>query len=594
MARARQISRCDAYPVSRDHFIGYWMRYAFFCGCHTIAVHGTVRPARKSIELVPVIPSTTDGHPPIEKAKRNVTRIVSFLILIAVLVFVGGLFVRVMAGFVLPMFLAAILVVIFRPLHEWLLEKCQGHYKVAAGLTTAAILIIVLVPLIGFLTRAAIEAYGMVRSQNQTQLQERLDRFRQNLNLEIEPDYQAIFSGIEASLQKLEKISAVGPAITEEDRREARELVSQMRKTITDFIGELVADGKLEKSVLESARTETDPDEDNANSVIGECVLRLLVAVDDLGRVFDSNAELQDGSFFSQRRFAEALSDVRARFREFKQEMLGGVFMSWLKEWANPTDDQLADLQSHVITFAQQWLGPLALGTTQTLIGFILGMVILVLSLYFFFADGPSMVRTVMRLSPVEDQYERQLLDEFDRVSRAVVLATLLSAFVQGILAGVGFYFAGLKSLFLLTVLTMMFALVPFVGAGAVWLPCSLWLMFVENQLLAGSLLALYGFFVVSMADNVVKPFVLHGHSSLHPLLALLSVLGGVRALGPIGVVVGPMVVVFLQALLNILNMEISKLDKSTLRQTGSTAKKLLEQEPGPTPPTPQQTDKAE
>jgi hypothetical protein len=62
---------------------------------------------------------------------------------------------------------------------------------------------------------------------------------------------------------------------------------------------------------------------------------------------------------------------------------------------------------------------------------------------------------------------------------------------------------------------------------------------------------------VVSGLDNVIKPYVLHGQSNLHPLLALLSILGGVQVLGPIGILVGPMLVSFLQALLSILQREV-------------------------------------
>ncbi len=50
----------------------------------------------------------------------------------------------------------------------------------------------------------------------------------------------------------------------------------------------------------------------------------------------------------------------------------------------------------------------------------------------------------------------------------------------------------------------------------------------------------------------------MHGQSQLHPLLALLSVLGGVQALGPIGIVVGPMAVVLLQTSLSILQREMT------------------------------------
>jgi hypothetical protein len=70
-------------------------------------------------------------------------------------------------------------------------------------------------------------------------------------------------------------------------------------------------------------------------------------------------------------------------------------------------------------------------------------------------------------------------------------------------------------------------------------------------------LLAVYCGGVVSTIDNVIKPLVLHGQSNLHPLLALMSVLGGVKALGPVGILVGPMLVAFVHALLVMVNKEL-------------------------------------
>ncbi len=74
-------------------------------------------------------------------------RIVSFIVLLAILLVIAGLFLRVMADFLLPMFLAVLLVIVFRPLHAWLVEKCRGYDRLAAGLTTGAIVLIFLVPL---------------------------------------------------------------------------------------------------------------------------------------------------------------------------------------------------------------------------------------------------------------------------------------------------------------------------------------------------------------------------------------------------------------------------------------------------------------
>jgi hypothetical protein len=70
---------------------------------------------------------------------------------------------------------------------------------------------------------------------------------------------------------------------------------------------------------------------------------------------------------------------------------------------------------------------------------------------------------------------------------------------------------------------------------------------------------AIYCAVVVSGLDNLIKPYVLHGQANLHPLLALLSILGGVKVLGPIGILVGPMLVSFLQALLSIFQREVER-----------------------------------
>ncbi len=173
------------------------------------------------------------------------------------------------------------------------------------------------------------------------------------------------------------------------------------------------------------------------------------------------------------------------------------------------------------------------------------------------------MVQGLMKLSPLDDTYEQELLDKFADISRSVVVAVLLSAVVQGLLAGIGYFFAGVHNVFFLTVLTCFLAMVPFVGAAAVWVFVCLYLFYV-GATTAAIALAIYCVIVVSMIDNLIKPMILHGQANLHPLLALLSVIGGIQALGPIGILVGPMLVAFLQALLNMLNKELHLLGQES------------------------------
>ena len=244
-----------------------------------------------------------------------------------------------------------------------------------------------------------------------------------------------------------------------------------------------------------------------------------------------------------------------------KLEILGGEFRAWIKEVANPTEEELQDALRTVLEQARGTLFSIGGRTTAMFGRLVIGLVVMAVAMFFFLSDGPSMVKTVMRLSPLDDRYEEELLADFTNVSRAVVVATLLSAAVQGLLGGVGYYLAGFESVILLTLLTGVLAMIPFVGAAAVWVPAALWLYFIDLRPGAAVLLALYGAAVVSSIDNLIKPLVLHGKSRLHPLLALLSVLGGVNALGPIGILIGPMTVAFLQTLLNILNRELTQFD---------------------------------
>jgi len=189
-----------------------------------------------------------------------------------------------------------------------------------------------------------------------------------------------------------------------------------------------------------------------------------------------------------------------------------------------------------------------------------------VVALNFFLLDGPRMVQAIMNISPLDNRHEAELMLQFDRTSRAVVVATLAAAIAQGLLAGLGFYVVGVQSVFLLTMLTMLLAMIPFLGAASVWFPVVVYVAFFESRPLAGTVLFLYSALIVSTIDNIIKPYILHGQSNLHPLLALLSVIGGVTALGPIGILLGPMLVVFLQTLLKILKDELLSLEQQRLQ----------------------------
>ena len=261
-----------------------------------------------------------------------------------------------------------------------------------------------------------------------------------------------------------------------------------------------------------------------------------------------------------------AAEEAAVAFAELRQSLPRGLPRLWLRQAANPSPAQLRQWRDNAQGAVQSWLLPAANATAGFVIQLIFGGLIMIVSVFFFFADGDRMTVNVMRLIPLDIRHQQELLDDFAGITRAVVTATIVAAVAQGVLAGFGFWFSGVESVMFLVLLTIVLSMIPFVGAMSVWIPVCLWIGVVEGRIWTALALAIYSGVVVSQVDNIIKPMILQGRSNLHPLLALLSVLGGVKALGPIGILIGPMVVVFLQTLLKILHREMTSLEGSARR----------------------------
>ncbi|MBC8351964.1 MAG: AI-2E family transporter [Planctomycetes bacterium] len=505
------------------------------------------------------------------------SRMVSFGVLVGAIAVIGFLFYRVISGFLLPMFLAALLVVIFQPWFRYFISKCGGRIRLAAALTTISAIVVVIAPatLVGALAIWEIRPGGGAKTHSFDQtLRDGLAGLRTSLEdisgkrLKLEAEFAgesciAELRYIESSITSLRAHASVGATYQGEEAATERLVAA-----IIDLESMIATEHAAAQDVAaqgESTDEELMPDRGKLLRQVRETLIPP-----------DGEPGVVPGSL----QYQLLLDDADQEFRAFKLALFDNSASVWLADLMNPTDDEIRAWSGELSAFAPGLLRSVGGKTGTILANTVLTLVVTVIAFYFFLADGPAMVKTVMRLSPLDDQHERQLVTEFDRISRAVVLATLLSAVAQGLLAAVAFWLVSLNVeefnfVFSLTLLSTILALIPFVGAASVWIPVSLWLFFHEPAAggdphrVAAVLLAIYGAGVISMADNVIKPLVLHGQSNLHPLLALLSVLGGVHALGPIGILVGPMVVVFLQTLLNILHSELMTMERLTTHRKG-------------------------
>lgn len=490
------------------------------------------------------------------------TRLISFAVLIAIIIIIGLLFYKVLFGFFIPVFLASVLVVVFRPLHRWMLEKTGQRERLAAVCTTLLIMLMLLLPFAALGTASAVQGLRLIEQNDAKTIALRLSQVRSGLGLEM-PPYNDLLQVVGDELNNIVKETA--ESVVSEENVKLRQ------------IGQRTVSSLMELKVAVQA-----------NEVTGELYADQF---DELIALADQVGSASDEEFGA----TKLAVDLKSKFSTLRTSMLGGSLMAFARDTANPDKDRIDELVGEVVTYARPRLLSITGATGTFVVKLLFGSVILVVSTFFFLVDGPAMIKNIMHLSPLDDSYEQELLLEFDRISRAVVLATILSALTQGLTAGIGFYVAGMEYLTLLIMLTTAFAMVPFVGPAIVWIPVCLYLA-MNDQLWAAGSLAAWGVLVVGTVDNVVKAVVLHGQSQLHPLLALLSVLGGVQALGPIGIVVGPMVVAMLQTLLSILQRELLHFEQQKYVLTtgnGLTPPAASESSPAPSapPPSPQSPD---
>lgn len=183
------------------------------------------------------------------------------------------------------------------------------------------------------------------------------------------------------------------------------------------------------------------------------------------------------------------------------------------------------------------------------LFGFINLLLILVL-MYFCFRDGERFLNWFFEIIPMETRHAQEVAHKVYETVTAVIRGALITASMQGILALIGYLIAGVPLALFFAVLTGFAALIPVVGAGLIWLPIGLFVMVEEPGW--GIFILLWGFFLVSLIDNLLKPIIIGSSTRMPILLIFCAMIGGANVYGVTGFIIGPILVSLLLAFITI------------------------------------------
>ena len=174
-------------------------------------------------------------------------------------------------------------------------------------------------------------------------------------------------------------------------------------------------------------------------------------------------------------------------------------------------------------------------------LSFVLSFTVGLYVMFFLLRDGERIGRTLLNTVPVERSISERLAERFLGIVRATIKGSGVVGLVQGVMAGISFLIVGLESALFFGVLTTVFALVPVIGAGAVYIPVGLWLL-LTGAMWQGAFVLIVGVVVISSADNVLRPILVGRDTGIPDWIILVTTLGGISFLGFSGIVLGPLV----------------------------------------------------
>ncbi|HTT02349.1 MAG TPA: AI-2E family transporter [Steroidobacteraceae bacterium] len=221
-----------------------------------------------------------------------------------------------------------------------------------------------------------------------------------------------------------------------------------------------------------------------------------------------------------------------------QQYPLLGPIVEWIRDNVPITmqqvQDSLTSAARSALESAAAISGSVALGVAGTLVDF----VFMLFFLFFLLRDGRALLERLLRLAPLDAKRRDQLRHHVAAVMRAVVFGTAATAFIEGVLIGVGFAIVGLPSPVVFGVLSMIASFIPAVGTAVVLVPAVIYLA-ASGRWGAAVFLTVWSV-AIAIAEQFLRPLLTARHGSVSTLAVFVGALGGAATFGFIGIILGP------------------------------------------------------
>lgn len=227
-------------------------------------------------------------------------------------------------------------------------------------------------------------------------------------------------------------------------------------------------------------------------------------------------------------------------------------------EQARAVADEATRALRDVASYAQ----PFVSGLTSNIVAifsntfsFVLGFFIMLMGMYYLLKDGGVFKRHLLDLSPLTDEDDTTIFDRIIDAIKAVAYGQFVVSIIKGMIGGVAFLALGLPAPVFWGTMIALTNLIPAIGTALVTVPFIVYL-FATGQFISGLILSAVSMLVIGLVDNFLTPQVMRSRIRIHPMLILLSILGGLSFFGAMGIFFGPIVLSVTMAMIDIYKKE--------------------------------------
>jgi predicted PurR-regulated permease PerM len=258
--------------------------------------------------------------------------------------------------------------------------------------------------------------------------------------------------------------------------------------------------------------------------------------------------------FYAQRIFIEAHAFYISLSNDSSNTFISTV-VDKIKGLNNPT--LTLDINQYLKNLSNSLLQNVG-SIFSSVVKLIFTFIMILFSLYFFLKDGDRLRNFVIRLSPFPKEADTKVFEKMEATINSVIRGQMLVAILHGIIAIIGFSIFGVPNPILWGSTVVIAALVPPIGVSLVVVPVIAYLYF-SGQIGATVGLSIWEAIAMGILDNFIGPMIINRNLKIHPFVILLSIIGAISVFGPIGFVLGPLILTLLVALFEVRYVLIKK-----------------------------------